>query len=239
MRADGLMSIVRDSELLPAPAIRLLLVDDNQLTIWALEKLVESAGGEIAVVGTANNAGDALRLARQIQPDIVLLGLWLGSAALDLIPNLIKLPKLQVVVLSHLADGQVSDRAVLGGARGLLRCEDPVDLIIKAIRKVHAGELWLDRATSGRIFGLLTRDNGPADPDSAKIATLTLRERNIILTLVRVGSARHNAIADSLGISEHTLRNHLSKIYGKLDLSGHFDLYLYAKRHGLDQAAQA
>jgi two-component system, NarL family, nitrate/nitrite response regulator NarL len=114
---------------------------------------------------------------------------------------------------------------------------DSVETIIKAIRKVHAGELWLDRATSGRIFGMLTQDGVPADPDSKKIATLTLRERNIIVTLARVGSARHRTIAEMLGVSEHTLRNHLSKIYGKLDLTSHFDLYLYAKRHGLDQAA--
>jgi len=142
--------------------------------------------------------------------------------------------------MADLADEQVSDRAVLGGARGLLRRADPVETIIKAIRKVHSGELWLDRATSGRIFGLLTqKDDTPADPDSTKISTLTRRERNIIVTLARVGSARHRAVAELLGMSEHTLRNHLSKIYGKLDLTGHFELYLYAKRHGLDQAAHA
>jgi len=150
----------------------------------------------------------------------------------------VKLRQVRVIALAHVHDEQVSDRAVIGGARGLLHQEDSVGTIVKAIRKVHAGELWLDRATSGRIFGLLTQDDASVDPDSAKIASLTLRERNIIVALGRAASARHRVIADLLGMSEHTLRNHLSKIYSKLDLTGHFDLYLYAKRHGLDQAAR-
>jgi DNA-binding CsgD family transcriptional regulator len=72
-----------------------------------------------------------------------------------------------------------------------------------------------------------------------KIASLTQRERNIIATLASVASARHRKIADVLDMSEHTLRNHLSSIYGKLDLSGHFELYLYAKQHGLDKETAA
>jgi DNA-binding NarL/FixJ family response regulator len=82
---------------------------------------------------------------------------------------------------------------------------------------------------------MLTQDVVPADPDSNKIESLTLRERNVIVALARAASARHRVIADLLGMSEHTLRNHLSKIYSKLDVTGHFDLYLYARRHGLDQ----
>lgn len=229
----------RDSNLPPAAAIRLLLVDDNQLVVWALERLAESPGSGMLVAGKTDNAGGALQAARQIRPDVVLVGLGLGNPALNLIPKLVKLRQLRVMALCNFTDEQISDRAVLGGARGLLHREDPVGTIVKAIRKVHAGELWLDRATSGRIFGMLTQDDAAADPDAAKIATLTLRERNVIVALARAASARHRVIADLLGMSEHTLRNHLSKIYSKLELVGHFELYLYAKRHGLDQTARA
>ena len=232
------MSDGRDS-IVPSPtAIRLLLVHDSQLVVWALEKLAESAGSGMVVVGKIDNAGGALQAARQIRPDVVLVGLGLGNPALSLIPKLVKLRQLRVIALAHVHDEQISDRAVIGGARGLLHQEDSVATIVKAIRKVHSGELWLDRARSGRIFGLLTQDDAPIDPDSAKIASLTLRERNIIVALGRAASARHRVIADLLGMSEHTLRNHLSKIYSKLDLTGHFELYLYAKTHGLDQAAR-
>jgi len=232
------MSGDRDSILPPATGIRLLLVHDSQLVVWALEKLAESAGSAMLVAGKIDNAGGALQAARQLRPDIVLVGLGLGNPALNLIPKLVKLRHLRVIAMAQVHDDQLSDRAVMGGARGLLHREDSVGTIIKAIQKVHAGELWMDRATSGRIFGMLTEDDAPLDPDSAKIASLTLRERNIIVALGRAASARHRVIADLLGMSEHTLRNHLSKIYSKLDLTGHFDLYLYAKRHGLDQAAR-
>jgi len=219
-------------------AIRLLLVHDNQLVAWALEKLAESTGSGMAVVGKIDNAGGALQAARQLRPDVVLVGLGLGNPALNLIPRLVKIRQLRVIVLANIQDEQLSDRAVIGGARGLLRQEDSISTIVKAIRKVHCGELWLDRATSARIFGMLTQDEVPADPDSNKIASLTLRERNVIVALARAASARHRVIADLLGMSEHTLRNHLSKIYSKLDVTGHFDLYLYARRHGLDQGAR-
>ncbi len=225
----------RDSILPAVAAIRLLLVHDNQLVAWALERLAESAGSGMAVVGKIDNAGGALQAARQLRPDVVLVGLGLGNPALNLIPRLVKLRQLRVIVLAHVHDEQISDRAVIGGARGLLHQDDSIGTILKAIRKVHSGELWLDRATSGRIFGMLTQDDAPADPDSTKIASLTLRERNIIVALARAASARHRVIADLLGMSEHTLRNHLSKIYSKLDVTGHFELYLYARRHGLDQ----
>jgi len=221
-----------------AAAIRLLLVHDNQLVAWALEKLAESPGSGLEVVGKIDNAGGALQAARQLRPDVVLVGLGLGNPALNLIPRLVKLRQLRVIALANIHDEQLSDRAVIGGARGLLHQEDSVGTIVKAISKVHSGELWLDRATSGRIFGMLTQDDAPVDPDSAKIASLTLRERNIIVALGRAASARHRVIADLLGMSEHTLRNHLSKIYSKLDLTGHFDLYLYARRHGLDQGVR-
>jgi DNA-binding NarL/FixJ family response regulator len=234
----GVMPEVRNSSLPSATAIRLLLVHDNQLVAWALERLAESAGSGMSVVGKIDNAGGALQAARQLRPDVVLVGLGLGNPALNLIPRLVKLRHLRVIALVSVHDEQLSDRAVIGGARGLLQREDSVATIVKAIQKVHAGELWLDRATSGRIFGMLTQDDVPTDPDSTKIASLTLRERNIIVALGRAASARHRVIADLLGMSEHTLRNHLSKIYSKLDLTGHFDLYLYAKRHGLDQAAR-
>jgi DNA-binding NarL/FixJ family response regulator len=219
----------------PAPPIRVLLVDDHLLIVWALERLFEAAGDGIVVVGKAGNASEALRLARETRPDVVLLALDLAAAGAGLIPKLLKQRQLRVVAMSAEADPHRADRAVLSGARGLLRKEDSTETIIKAIRKVHAGELWLDRATSGRIFGMLTQDDAPADPDAEKIASLTRRERNIVATLSGVASARHKEVANLLGMSEHTLRNHLSKIYGKLELTGHFELYLFAKRHGLDQ----
>jgi len=159
---------------LPA-LIRVLLVSNHQLAVWGLEKFLETTASEIAVVGKAGNATDALRLAQQTRPDVVLLCLDMGSPSLNLIPKLLKQKQLRVVAMTGSSNAQASDRAVLSGAHGLLRREDSVDAIIKSIRKVHDGELWLDRAATGRVFGMLTRSDERSDPDAAKIADLTAR----------------------------------------------------------------
>jgi DNA-binding NarL/FixJ family response regulator len=218
----------------PATSIRVLLVENHQVVVWGLEKLIEAARPEIMMVGSASNATDALRLVQQTRPDVILLSLDMGDQILALIPQLMKKGQVRVVAMAGANGTDVCDKAVLSGARGLLRRQDPIDVIIKAIRKVHAGELWLDRAMTGRLFRVLAADSLP-DPDAAKIAALTKRERIVIAALASVASARHRKIADLLRMSEHTLRNHLSSIYGKLELAGHFELYLYAKSHGLDK----
>ena len=229
----------QDSSLPTSTPVRVLLVDDHRLVLWALERLLQSAAGEFIVVGQTSNAGDVLRLARETHPDIVLLGLAVDGAVANLLPRLVKVGRLRVVALAGPVDEQTADHAVLAGARGLVRRGDDADSVLKAMRKVRDGELWLDRATSGRIFGMLTKSESARDSIAERIARLTERERNIIGMVARSGSARHREVAGLLGLSEHTLRNHLSRIYAKLELSGHFELYLYAKRYGLDQAARA
>ena len=215
--------------------VRVMLVHEHRLALWALERLIESTGGEFVVVGRAAGGTEALRLAREARPDLALVGLDTEDPLATLLPKLVKLGRPRVIVLTSLDDDATNDRAMVGGARGVLRRGDPPEMILKAMRKVHEGELWLDRAASGRIFGLLTKIDVPADPIAARIALLTVRERNIIVMLSRLGGARQREVAVLLGLSEHTLRNHLSKIYAKLELSGHFELYLYAKQHGLDR----
>ena len=225
-------------ELLPetfATRVRVFVVDDDQLRVWAFKQFFESAACGIEFVGAAADGGDALRLVRQSQPDVILVALDLGPSSLDLIPKLSKLAELHVLAIAGASSNATCDRAILDGARGLLRRNDPVESIVKAVRRVHAGELWLDRIATGRIFSTLARKGSP-NPDAEKIAALTRRERKIIATLGSMSCARHRKIATQLNVSEHTLRNHLSSIYAKLGLAGHFELYLYAQQHGLAQA---
>lgn len=217
--------------------IRVLLVHDHLLAIWALERLIESTRGEFVVVGRASDGNEALRLARDATTDLVLLCLDSAVVA-GVVMKLVKPGRPHVVLLTTTTgDHAAIDRVLVRGARGLLRRGDSPETILKAMRKVHEGELWLDRATSARIFGLLTKGDVAPDPIAARIARLTVRERNIVVMIAGRGGARHREVAGMLGLSEHTLRNHLSKIYAKLELSGHFELYLYAKRHGLDRLA--
>jgi len=156
---------------------------------------------------------------------------------LDSITQLRHGTRANILVLagSHQSDGL--DKAVLAGVRGVVKKCDPPAILLKAIEKVHEGELWIDRGATSRIFLEMARQKAAQgnDPDKTKISTLTSRERQTIVAVASDASAPAKVIARRLCISEHTLRNHLTSIYSKLDLTSRLDLYAYATRHSLNK----
>jgi two-component system, NarL family, nitrate/nitrite response regulator NarL len=216
--------------------IRVFLVDDHRSILWGLEKLIESAQPAMAVAGSATNCAGALALLDKAAPDVILLDLDLGSeSGLDAIPRLISGSKAKVLVLTGLRDGSVHDKAVLAGARGVVEKEASAETILTAITRVHEGQLWLDRAATGRIFVEFSRQGAvkQADPEKQKIDSLTDRERQIIVAIAANAGATAATIAEKLHISEHTLRNHLTAIYSKLGVANRLELFAYAHKHGL------
>jgi DNA-binding NarL/FixJ family response regulator len=113
--------------------------------------------------------------------------------------------------------------------------EDTAETILKAIEKAYHGELWLDRAATGRIFVELSRRNSTdkKDPHQQKISALTARERQIVIEMASDAGATTRSVAEKMCISEHTLRNHLTSIYDKLGVSSRLELWAYANKHGL------
>jgi DNA-binding NarL/FixJ family response regulator len=111
--------------------------------------------------------------------------------------------------------------------------DDTPEQLIKAIRKVHEGQLWLDRSTTGRLFVELSRQKSQAanDPAKRKLASLTEREHDVVRSLVRQPGADNKTLANTLHIGEHTLRNHLSRIYDKLGVPNRLELYVFIQRH--------
>ena len=121
------------------------------------------------------------------------------------------------------------------GASGIVGKDQPADVLFKAIEKVHAGEVWVDRVLMATILGAMssTGERRTADPEAAKIALLTARERQIIAV---VGEGLKNKrIAERLRISEATVRHHLTSIFDKLGVSGRLELTVYAYQHGLSK----
>jgi DNA-binding NarL/FixJ family response regulator len=128
----------------------------------------------------------------------------------------------------------VHDKAVLAGARGIVGKEESPENILKAIDKVHRGELWLDRVSTSRIFVELSRQKGTqaeTDPEREKIGTLTPRERQIAAAIASDAGATTRNIAKKLHLSDHTIRNHLTSIYDKLGLANRLELYVFATKH--------
>jgi len=134
-----------------------------------------------------------------------------------------------VLLLRSSSDVDADARALAAGVRGVLLLEQPPALLLKAVEKVHAGEVWLDRS---RMAGLMqSASRARLDTEEAKINSLTPRELEIV-QLVGAGLRNHE-VAKRLFISEATARNHLTSILSKLELADRFDLAVYAFRHGL------
>ncbi len=222
--------------------IRVFLIDDHRSILWGLEKLIQSGKPAMEVVGSTTNCAAALALLDQAAPDVILLDIDLGKeSGLDAIPRLMARSPAKILVLTGLRDKSVHDQAVLAGARGVVEKEASAETILAAIEKVHDGQLWLDRAATGRVFVGFARQGAAqaADPEQQKISALTDREREIIAVTVSHAGATARVIAETLHISEHTLRNHLTSIYEKLGVANRLELYVYADKHDLRQIPEA
>lgn len=213
--------------------IRVLLIDDHQSFLWGMVKLIESDSPNMKVMGTASDIAEALAILEREQPDVILLDIDLnGVNSLDSMPLMRKATSAMVLILTGMRDPETHERAVMAGARGVVQKEVPAEMILKAIRKVHEGEIWLDRLTTGRIFSkLLDHSTNQASPEATRIASLTSREREIINVMVNQGHSTNKQIAVHLNMSEHTLRNHLSSIYSKLEVENRLELVMYAVKH--------
>jgi DNA-binding NarL/FixJ family response regulator len=114
-------------------------------------------------------------------------------------------------------------------------------MLLRAIERVHAGEVWVERALMAQVLGNVSGMAGsvstPASTVSSahaqRIASLTPKERQVVQAVVQHRGAKGLVVAETLGMSEHTLRNHLTVIYSKLNLHGRLDLYAFALEQGL------
>jgi two-component system nitrate/nitrite response regulator NarL len=216
--------------------IRILLIDDHKLVRAGLRMLIENQP-RLAVVGEAANRADACAIVAREQPDIILLDLDLdGESGVDFLPELIAATTAaRVIVVTGVRAPEQYHRAVQLGAMGLVLKEQAVEVLVQAIRQVHAGGVWLEPALVARVLaarsGRRAGCTQPVDPEAAKIARLTAREREVI---VLIGEGLYSSqIAARLSISEATVSHHLTSIFDKLGLANRFDLVVYAYRHGL------
>jgi DNA-binding NarL/FixJ family response regulator len=139
-----------------AEAIRVLIIDDHLLVRNGLRILLESQDG-ITVVGEASNAAEAMATISSERPDIILLDLDVAND-LDWLPELYKItPEARVIVLAGTRDSETHCRAVRLGAIGLVRKEQASEVLLQAITKVHAGEVWLEPTLVADVLGQMTR----------------------------------------------------------------------------------
>lgn len=222
-----------------ASGIRVMLVDAHRIVVSGLERLIDEHKPALSVVATATECARALELAAAAKPDVVVIDVELAiEKEAGVVAGLINGGGTRVLVLSGSREGK-HELAILRGACGVVHKADSPELLIKAIKKVHEGQLWLDRSTTGRLFVELSRQKSQAaiDPAAHKLASLTEREHDVVRTLVKQPGADNKTLATTLHIGEHTLRNHLSRIYDKLGVPNRVELYVFAQRQLAQRAS--
>lgn len=217
--------------------VRVMIVDDHRSVLWGLERLIESAWPRMVVAGTATSRAEMLATVGTVKPDIILLDLDLnGENSADALPELFARVETRVLILTGTREPEVHQAAILKGAHGVIGKDEAADVVLQAIDRVSAGEVWINRRMMGQLLETMSAAAGrlnKSEPEAAKIASLTSREREIVQAVAKHHGDKSVAIAEVLHISEHTLRNHLTVIYEKLGVRNRLGLYVYAIEHGL------
>lgn len=205
-------------------SIRLLIVDDHTLFRRGLVSLLQGER-DLEVVGEAASGEEALRLARELQPDIILMDIRMpgmnGVEASERLGQ--EAPGARILVLTVSEEDEDVFAAIRVGARGYLLKNAEADDLITAIRRVHGGEAVLSPAITLRVFQVL-QGTAPFPP----LATLTPREREVLRLLAQ--GADNRQIAEALVVSENTVKTHIHNILEKLGLQSRSQLAAYARR---------
>jgi DNA-binding NarL/FixJ family response regulator len=191
-------------------SVRVVIVENEEIVRRGLRRLLELEG--IGVVGEACDGVDALDVIREKRPDVVLLDLRMprldGVGVLDALRG-----DARCIVLTTFVDPDALLRAVRAGAKGWLLKDAPVDELVTAIREVAGGGIHLQPAlTSGLVRGF---EAFGANVESVETGeTLTEREHEVLRLMA--GGYANREIGEALGVSERTVKNHVSSVLGKL-----------------------
>lgn len=204
---------------------RLVLADHYPIVLHGLEHLLR-AEPDLQVVACSTSGDETLIAVRRHRPDLLLLDLRLPRKnGLHVVRELQREKATTKVVLmaDRLEDEEVLEAYRLG-VRGMLLKELAVEMVVQCIRKVLAGEIWVENHAVSRALGvLLRRENG----EHLASALLTPRERETV-RLVALG-LRTGEMSSRLGISEGTVKTHLHRVYHKLKVNNRVALTLYAQ----------
>jgi DNA-binding NarL/FixJ family response regulator len=210
-------------------SIRLLIVDNHTLFRQGLVSLLQSEPG-LQVIGEAGGGEEALKLAQEVQPDVVLMDVKMpGMDGVEATRRLLEvMPHARVLMLTVSEEEENLFAAIQAGARGYILKNADADELLQAIHRVHAGEAMLSPMMTFRLLQVLR--SGGALPPSSELP-LTSREQDVFQLLVQGASNRQ--IAESLTITENTVKTHVRNILEKLELHSRSEVAAYARRVNL------
>lgn len=208
--------------------IRIVIADDHSVVRQGLRMFL-GLDSELEVVGEAANGAEALRLARQLRPDVVLMDLLMpvmdGIAATAAIRR--ELPDIEVLALTSVLEDASVVGAVRAGAIGYLLKDTQADALCLAIKAAAAGQVQLTPRAAARLMQAVSAPESPEE--------LTERETEVLRLLAQGQSNKQ--IARNLQIGEKTVKTHVSNILSKLGVQSRTQATLYAIRIGLVSAS--
>ena len=210
--------------------IKVLVADDHAIFREGLRKLLEVAN-DITIVGEASNGVECTKMVTKLKPDILLLDLRMpekdGLSVLAEV-DLSSLPT-RIIVLTAAEDERDVIRAMRLGARGVVLKQSASDVLVKSIRKVHSGEIWLDNRITAEVIDAFKKSSESGRRGETPL--LSDREKEVVQLVVQ--GFHNREIGAKLLISEQTVKNHLHNIFDKLGISDRLELALYAINHRL------
>jgi DNA-binding NarL/FixJ family response regulator len=214
------------------PAIRILIADDHEVVRIGLAALLDRQHG-FRVVGEAASGDEAVRLARALRPDVVVMDIRMpGGSGTDACRSITaELPDTPVVMLTSYAEEEALFEAISAGASGYVLKRIGSDELVTAVRTVAEGRSMLDPAVTAAVLERL-RSAAHAE-ESGAFTELTEQERRVLAHLANGSSNRE--IADAMELAEKTVRNYVSSILGKLGLASRAQAAAFAIRNRLSE----
>lgn len=209
-------------------SIRILIVDDHGVIRGGLRAILEDEPG-IEVVGEAIDGEEALHLASELGPDIVLLDIAMpGIDGIECTRRMKKMyPQIQVLILTVYEDEILLREAIRAGASGYVIKRAAEEELIAGIQAVSRGDMYIHPA----ITRLLVKDLSPTiDSHRGTLETLTSRELEVMRYIIRGYTNRQ--IAETLFISVRTVEGHRASLFGKLGLKNRVELVEFAEKYG-------
>ena len=208
--------------------IRILLADDHTLVRAGLRRILES-DKEMDVVAEVGDTNDALKKAKKLKPDVIVLDISMpGPDALQVTKQLkAASPDTDVLIVTIHDEEQYGPRLLRAGAKGFVTKNEAPEVLLKAIRTIHGGERYLSQKLEHMLAMRLVNSGADISP----VAKLSDREVQVLTGLAR--GKKNREIAEELGLSVNTIDVHRARILSKLKLRNNADLTRFAIANGL------